>query len=68
MSSSHSQFHKPSSTTNVQDELIERRKLEQKRRFQQKQGSTHKDVDSLMQSMFSDLKLQPKTNTQTSSG
>ncbi|CAF3775196.1 unnamed protein product [Rotaria magnacalcarata] len=60
MSSSHSQFHAPSTTTN-QDELIARRKQEQKRRFQQKQGNTCKDVDSFMQSMFSDLKLQSKT-------
>ncbi|CAF3551601.1 unnamed protein product [Rotaria socialis] len=60
MSSSHSQFHAPSTTTN-QDESIARRKQEQKRRFQQKQGNTCKDVDSLMQSMFSDFKLQPKT-------
>jgi hypothetical protein len=65
-SSSHSQFHKPSTTTNVQDELIERRKLEQKRRFQQKQGNANTNVDSLMQSMFTDLKLQSKTNPQNS--
>ncbi|CAF3520452.1 unnamed protein product [Rotaria sp. Silwood1] len=66
MSSSHSQFHTPtsSSSANNQDELIARRKLEQKRRFQQKQGNTHTDVDSLMQSMFSDLKLQSKTTVQ----
>jgi hypothetical protein len=44
--------------------VIERKKLEQKRRFQQKQGNTHTDVDSLMKSMFSDLKLQPQNNTQ----
>jgi hypothetical protein len=68
MSSSHSQFPTPSNSTNDQDELIERRKLEQKRRFQQKQGNAPKDVDSLMQSMFTDLKLQSKTNTRSSSG
>lgn len=67
MSSSHTQFH-PSSSTNDQDEVIARRKLEQKRRFQQKQGNTHTNVDSLMQTMFSDLKLQPKTTIQNSSG
>lgn len=60
-----SSFHS-SASTNDQDE---RRKLEQKRRFQQKQGNTHKDVDSLMQSMFTDLKLQQKTTaTQNSLG
>ncbi|CAF1097382.1 unnamed protein product [Rotaria sordida] len=65
MSSSHSQFHTPtSSSANNQDELLARRKLEQKRRFQQKQGNTPTDVDSLMQSMFSDLKLQSKTTIQ----
>jgi hypothetical protein len=68
MSSSHSQFPTPSNSTNDQDELMARRKLEQKRRFQQKQTNAHKDVDSLMQSMFSDLKLQTKTNTLNSSG
>ncbi len=69
MSSSHSQFPTHSNnSTNDQDELIERRKLEQKRRFQQKQGNAPKDVDSLMQSMFSDLKLKTKTNTQSTSG
>jgi hypothetical protein len=67
MSSSHSQFS-TSASTNDQDEMIARKKLEQKRRFQQKQGNTHKDVDSLMQSMFSDLKLQSKTNTLNSPG
>jgi hypothetical protein len=67
MSSSHTQFH-PSSSTNDQDEVIARRKSEQKRRFQQKQGNTHTNVDSLMQTMFSDLKLQPKTTMQNSSG
>lgn len=63
MSSSHSQFPTSSTSTNDQDELIARKKLEQKRRFQQKQTNAHKDVDSLMQSMFSDLKLQPKSNS-----
>lgn len=63
MSSSHSQFSTSLTSSNDQDELMARRKLEQKRRFQQKQGNAHKDVDSLMQSMFTDLKLQPKTNT-----
>lgn len=53
---------------NDQDEMIARRKLEQKRRFQQKQSNAHTNVDSLMQSMFMDLKLQPKTNTQINSG
>ncbi|CAF1102793.1 unnamed protein product [Adineta ricciae] len=61
MSSSHS------SSTSDQDEIIARRKLEQKRRFQQKQGNAHKDADSLMQSMFSDFKLQPKPLTQNTS-
>ena len=68
MSSSHSQFHPSSTSTNNQDELIARRKLEQKRRFQQKQGNTQTDVDSLMKTMFTDLKLQPKSITQTSLG
>ena len=43
-----------------QDELHARRKLEQKRRFQQTQGKAPTDVDSLMQSMFTDLKLPNK--------
>jgi len=60
MSSSESQYHPPSSSMNDQDELMQRRKLEQKRRFQQKQGKAATDVDSLMQTMFTDLKLQPK--------
>ncbi|CAF2526910.1 unnamed protein product [Rotaria sp. Silwood2] len=66
MSSSHSQFHTSSSSSsaNNEDELMARRKLEQKRRFQQKQGNIHTDVDTLMQSMFSDLKLQSKTTVQ----
>ena len=64
MPPTHSQFHASSSTTtNDQDELIARRKLEQKRRFQQKQGKASGDVDTLMQSMFTDLKLQPKATT-----
>ena len=41
MSSSQSQFPTPTSSTNDQDELIARRKLEQKRRFQQKQANAH---------------------------
>lgn len=62
MSSSESQYHPPaSSSINDQDELMQRKKLEQKRRFQQKQGKAASDVDSLMQSMFTDLKLQPKS-------
>lgn len=68
MSSSHSQFHGPSPSTANQDESLARRKLEQKRRFQQKQGNMCKDVDSLMQTMFSDLKLQPKATTQNIEG
>ncbi len=68
MSSSQSQFSTPTSSMNDQDELIARRKLEQKRRFQQKQGNAHTNVDSLMQSMFTDLKLQSKTNPQNSLG
>jgi hypothetical protein len=64
MSSSYSQFHPPSSSTNDQEDLIARKKMEQKRRFQQKQGNAHTDVDSLMKTMFTDLKLQPQTNTQ----
>lgn len=71
MSSSHSQFHSPTSSSaspNRQDELTARRKLEQKRRFQQKQGNTHKDVDSLMQSMFSDLQLQSKNTPHNMTG
>ena len=48
--------------------MIARKKLEQKRRFQQKQGNAHTNVDSLMQTMFMDLKLQPKPNTQITSG
>ncbi|CAF0767133.1 unnamed protein product [Adineta steineri] len=67
MSSTHSQFHPSSSSINDQDELIARRKLEQKRRFQQRQSNPHTNVDSLMQSMFTDLKLQPKTVSQNSS-
>lgn len=50
------------STMNDQDEVIARKKLEQKRRFQQKQTNPATDVDSLMKSMFTDLKLQTKTN------
>lgn len=68
MHSSQSPFPIPSSATNDQDEGIARKKLEQKRRFQQKQGNAHTNADSLMQSMFMDLKLQPKPNTQTNSG
>lgn len=68
MSSSQSQFPTPTSSTTDQDELIARKKLEQKRRFQQKQGNPSTNMDSLMQTMFSDLKLQSKTNAQTSSG
>jgi hypothetical protein len=68
MSSSQSQFSTPTSSMNDQDELIARRKLEQKRRFQQKQGNANTNVDSLMQSMFTDLKLQSKTNPQNSLG
>ena len=68
MSSSQSSYPTPSSTANDQDELMARRKLEQKRRFQQKQTNPHTNVDSLMQSMFSDLKLQPKSNTSNPSG
>ena len=71
MSSSQSQFANPSSSsssTTDQDELLARRKLEQKRRFQQKQANAPANMDSFMQSMFSDLKLQSKTNTQTFSG
>ena len=60
--SSHPQFQTHSSTVNEQDEIVARRKLEQKRRFQQKQANPTTDVDSLMKSMFSDLKLQTKTN------
>ena len=59
MSSSPFQFH---SSINDQDA---RRKLEQKRRFQQKQGNHSTDVDSFMRSMFADLKL---TTNQTHSG
>jgi hypothetical protein len=64
-----SSFHPSSSpSTNDQDESLARRKSEQKRRFQQKQGNAHKDADSLMQSMFTDLKLQTKTTTQNPLG
>ena len=73
-SSSHSQFHSAcsssssSSSTIDQDEMIARRKFEQKRRFQQKQGNHCTDVDSLMRTMFTDLKLQPQTTNQNLPG
>ena len=57
---SSSQFH---SSVVDQDELHARRKLEQKRRFQQTQGKAPTDVDSLMQSMFTDLKLPTRVTT-----
>ena len=57
-----------SSSNNDQDELIARKKLEQKRLFQQKQGRATTDVDSLMQSMFTDLKLKPKLTGPAVSG
>ena len=68
MSSTQSQFPTPTTSANDQDELIARKKLEQKRRFQQKQTNAHTNVDTLMQSMFTDLKLQPKTNPQNTLG
>jgi DNA-directed RNA polymerases I, II, and III subunit RPABC2 len=58
---SSSQFHS-SASIGDQDELHARRKLEQKRGFQQTQSKATTNVDSLMQSMFMDLKLPNKSS------
>ncbi|CAF1423016.1 unnamed protein product, partial [Didymodactylos carnosus] len=46
-------------STNSNEDLIMRKKLEQKRRFQQ---SKHVDANSLIQAMFEDFKVQKPTN------